>query len=52
MRILVIHPNDPSTQFLCRLYEDLPNVTKLTEKTVIVKLQKLCNMETMTCICF
>ena len=32
MRILVIHPNDPSTQFLCRLYEDLPNVTKLTEK--------------------
>ena len=33
MRILVIHPNDPSTQFLCRLYEDLPNVTKLTEKS-------------------
>ena len=32
MRILVIHPNDPSTQFLCRLYEDLPNVTKLTEE--------------------
>ena len=31
MRILVIHPNDPSTQFLNVLYKDLPNVTKMDE---------------------
>jgi hypothetical protein len=31
MNILVIHPNDPTTQFLTILYKDLQNVVKLDE---------------------
>lgn len=32
MNTLVIHPNDPTTQYLSVMYENDPNIVKMTEK--------------------